>query len=596
MRPILRFTSAAFAVSRWASDSGPRVLTVALAAAAPVAFLAVQPIACAPSAFVTASNADATDEVVPIIVAPPDDAQGDGGTDASEDGSLEGTDSGPCTPAGTGALGVAGCPCSTAGETVCAGNAQVQLLICQNGKWAPNGQCLPGQLCNSKHGPSQGTCAVQPSLCVGATPNQFFCSDYNTAVRCNTDLIATTYDFACMHAICSDGGCTGECGVFGPFMDGSAPDGGLGPGVTVDHACMGGMLRACTLSGTYDGGILCPSLCCNDACKDQTSDPDNCGGCGHSCMSGACVGSVCQPATLSSPGDAGTLVGPIAIDSRNVYVTSTSGIMSAPLVDAGSTLHLITSRTGAVALATDGTDVYWTEPANGAVLAVSVAGGNPVTIGVTQGTADHIAVAGSQIFFTDSTVSSGIVYVIPPGGGQVPVYSGHYPIVALTLDAQNLYFAESGCSGAPSVCSRQIWSVPLAAIAARDAGAPTPIASDRAAADLAVSPDQIYWTNVSKCPATDSGLGCNYVESAPLDGGAAVTIASQQSLAGPLAVDSMRLYVVGGPGILAWSLPADGGAPSTLAAAVAPFGLTQDDTFLYWTDLGTNQVSRLVKQ
>jgi hypothetical protein len=31
------------------------------------------------------------------------------------------------------------------------------------------------------------------------------------------------------------------------------------------------------------------------ACLDTSTDPDNCGTCGHSCGGGACIGGVCQP-------------------------------------------------------------------------------------------------------------------------------------------------------------------------------------------------------------------------------------------------------------------------------------------------------------
>ena len=39
-----------------------------------------------------------------------------------------------------------------------------------------------------------------------------------------------------------------------------------------------------------------PTQRCGDSCVDLSSDPDNCGSCGHVCASGLCTESVCEGA------------------------------------------------------------------------------------------------------------------------------------------------------------------------------------------------------------------------------------------------------------------------------------------------------------
>jgi hypothetical protein len=67
---------------------------------------------------------------------------------------------------------------------------------------------------------------------------------------------------------------------------GVAPDGGAGDGgqdVTAYDAGPGPDALVCTL----------PAIACNGVCIDVSTDPDNCGACGHVCASGICSAGVC---------------------------------------------------------------------------------------------------------------------------------------------------------------------------------------------------------------------------------------------------------------------------------------------------------------
>jgi hypothetical protein len=60
---------------------------------------------------------------------------------------------------------------------------------------------------------------------------------------------------------------------------------------------------------------------------DLTTDDDNCGECGHSCLGGECEGSACQPVTLAEVGYAGVLV----LDDTHVWFVD-QGNLSTPAV------------------------------------------------------------------------------------------------------------------------------------------------------------------------------------------------------------------------------------------------------------------------
>ncbi len=179
----------------WASESRLRAAGAALVGIVAFAALAVHSAACSPSTFVAGSpDASTAGEggSPPLLVGLPDDAGAEAAADADA-----------CTPVGSGALGVLGCPCATVGASACAGNAQRQALLCQGGVWVANGRCPDGQLCNSTPGTNQGSCGMVAPQCAGATAGQTVCLDLWTAGQCDSDLLSVRPGDTCDNQVWS---------------------------------------------------------------------------------------------------------------------------------------------------------------------------------------------------------------------------------------------------------------------------------------------------------------------------------------------------------------------------------------------------------
>lgn len=79
-------------------------------------------------------------------------------------------------------------PCSTPGAKACLGNASFDKLVCQSGRWIIIGVCDGNYRCNSKPGPSQGSCQPIAPLCLDREPGASICAGLERK-RCNADLL-----------------------------------------------------------------------------------------------------------------------------------------------------------------------------------------------------------------------------------------------------------------------------------------------------------------------------------------------------------------------------------------------------------------------
>ncbi len=210
------------------------------------------------------------------------------------------------------------------------------------------------------------------------------------------------------------------------------------------------------------------------------------------------------PITLATvTGPDGLVLGGLAIDSTSVY--SGAGYQPPPMghpgnpnaflvkVDkmGGSLVTLASEPAGIRNLAVDSSNVYYTT--SGSVVSVPLGGGTPQTlVSLQQGTPVSIAVQGSYVYYgTDSRGSSpaGTLMRVPVGGGTPTTLASESDrIYALAVDSANVYWGWLDIG---------LKSMPLAG------GTPTEVACQFPSA-IAVSSTSLYWINADVTYVTDS--------------------------------------------------------------------------------------------
>lgn len=333
-------------------------------------------------------------------------------------------------------------------------------------------------------------------------------------------------------------------------------------------------------SGGVDSGPTCaPGLSlCSGSCTDTTSNPANCGSCGHVCQNTTCTNGACDSTVLSSgfipPGrlaiDAnnaywtngdgtirsvplagGTtttlatgLTQPmgVAVDAQNVYAASQDGrVVSAPLSGSGAVSVLARSQPTPYALTVDATNVYWSNVAsgagNGSIMACAKAGCGqmPTTLasGIHVQYPYGLVVSGGNVYWTSFNYGGEINRVATTGGTFANFSSNlGYPyelsivgsVTVAVLYGQGGSIAEvpSGGGSATSLVGGQAF--------------PTEGTTDGTAA---------YWTLT--VPSAQNGAT---LMKAPLATGQPEVLAKNMQPAGSVQVDSQYVYWLSNEGAL----------------------------------------------
>ena len=176
----------------------------------------------------------------------------------------------PIGTTGSGALVTGGTTCANTSTTIgapgtccakdsvrgCSTNASAHKVVCVNGTWTTNGDCEPGQFCDTRAGETAGSCLSVVAECGGKNPGDKVCSE-QTVETCGPDLVTATAVQVCgdLTPVCQGGVCL------------------CTPKTTRCDAAGSNGVQTCDSNGTWGGPM---------ACTNQT------------CVNGSCQG-VCEP-------------------------------------------------------------------------------------------------------------------------------------------------------------------------------------------------------------------------------------------------------------------------------------------------------------
>jgi hypothetical protein len=314
-----------------------------------------------------------------------------------------------------------------------------------------------------------------------------------------------------------------------------------------------------------------------DVCPPSTtSDPNNCGACGHRCWGGACVASKCQPTEVASgqhePGD-------IVVDGNNVYWAATADgkVLMAPR-RGGSVQVVAEGQDRPIGVLLDEGYLYW---ANNSVVAsiwrrpVTLASPANLVAGNLYD-AYRMAIQGSRIYWTEESTTGAIHATDKAGGGTTQnLFTEQASPRGIVADGVSLYWT----------AWQHVLRTPIAI------GALSPVSdAESFPFDLRADADNLYWLDgytpaIRKAGKTSSG--------------AAVTLASLTTTADcpQVALDDSAVYFSDPTGPTISSVSKLGG-PITVWVSSGlghPKGIAADAELIFWTDAGTGQVMRLAK-
>lgn len=188
---------------------------------------------------------------------------------------------------------------------------------CVSGAACANGICSDGYCCDRTCDGTCEACNLVPGACkslaAGATPHAGHGACTGTTPACAGTCDGTSGACAYPTGTCTAASCSGS--TYQPA------------GTCTTGSCAIPASQACPSNQTCSGNACAcqsPMLTCAGACIDPSSDPVNCGACGHSCLGGACASGQCQAAVVVNA--SGTSPSVFGLDGGDVYYWDSNGI------------------------------------------------------------------------------------------------------------------------------------------------------------------------------------------------------------------------------------------------------------------------------
>jgi hypothetical protein len=311
-----------------------------------------------------------------------------------------------------------------------------------------------------------------------------------------------------------------------------------------------------------------------------SSDPSNCGRCGHDCLGGVCLEMQCQPATLASV-ISGTATSSIALDTEHVYWSETPGIM-AVLKDGGMPSTVASLPPGATVsdVAVDTSGVYWSVSSNldgGTGVFRSAEGG---TMSFQAGPATSLTLDVNNVYWTEAELEAVRRESKSGTGGVTDIVDygtpASYVVGNIVLAAPLLYWTDA--LGWPNVSSAPILGCTSGPM---DCGTSLVDAGTRAPNGLIVDDAGIFWsTSVS-------------LNQTALDGGPSSSLyATTTAPIRALAADADEFYLAVGmpPQILSVSRGDRSVAlVANLSTDELPMAIAVDEVAIYFVSVGITQ-------
>jgi hypothetical protein len=288
------------------------------------------------------------------------------------------------------------------------------------------------------------------------------------------------------------------------------------------------------VDGSAEADAALPPIECP---PDRATNTHHCGRCGHDCLGGACVASVCKPvrfATIQAQVDG------IAVNASHLYWTSYhNGVIrrcSLPACAEGAQT-IVAGEVATYGMAIDTTHVYWTRQSGGMNHAIrrcrlpSCDGGavTMVDISYTGGTGPrHIALDTNRLYWTEAyrgDIGTCPLDAVDASGAALT--TGQLNAIGIARSATTLFWVR-GSSGSGD------GSIKWCSLPDCNGGAGTLVQNLNDPYDLAVDDSFVYWTEQT----TGSILRCTL----PSCSGGPQTLAAGQKHPMHLVLHSGRLY------------------------------------------------------